>query len=219
METHETVRVEIGASISSHCRYMSKQSAQEPLVTLRGLSESGVRRFFRSWPQTPAAQTQGAVVWETSSPEKLYELMGESPWHKYSAGCVKLHVKMGALLGYKILMVQPPFRAWFRRAASSRTTLLIEFKLLVMHETGQLDLPPSCHYPDAELQRSKGIAVKALEQMRTTGFPLSPGLLKVAGETEGSRAMNSALTRQREERAKAMGAAKKSVAGKKRALA
>eukprot|EP00965_Chrysotila_dentata_P173839 5738838-Pleurochrysis_carterae.AAC.1 len=219
METHETVRMDIGASISSHSRYISKQSAQEPFVTLRGLSESGVRRNFRSWPQKPAPQTQGAVVWEASSPEKLYELMGESPCHKYSAGCVKLHVKMGALIGYKILIVQPPFRAWFKRAASSRTTLLIEFKLLVMHERGQLDLPPSCHYPDAELQRSKKISVKALKQMRTACFPLSPGLLKLAGEPEGSRAMNFALARQREKRAKAMGAAKKSVTGKKRALA
>eukprot|EP00965_Chrysotila_dentata_P211684 6186588-Pleurochrysis_carterae.AAC.2 len=60
---------------------MSKQTAQEPLVTLRGLSESSIRRYFGSWSQTPAAQTQGAVVWETSSPEKLYELMGENKWH------------------------------------------------------------------------------------------------------------------------------------------
>eukprot|EP00965_Chrysotila_dentata_P161088 5318792-Pleurochrysis_carterae.AAC.1 len=71
--------------------------------------------------------------------------MGENKWHKYSAGCAKLHVKMGALLGHKVLMVQPPFRAWLWRAASSRTTLLMEFKLIVMHAKGQLELPPNCH--------------------------------------------------------------------------
>eukprot|EP00965_Chrysotila_dentata_P153874 5086086-Pleurochrysis_carterae.AAC.1 len=218
MEPYNTVKVEIGASISSHCRYISKQTAQELLVTLRGRSESGIRRYFGSWPQMPAAQTQGAVVWETRLPEKLYELMGENNWHKYSAGCVKLQVKMGALLGHKVLMVQPPFRASFWRAASSRTTLLIEFKLIVMHETGQLKLPPDCHYPDLEVQRLKGIAIKALKGMKAASFPLSPGLPALAEEPQSSITMIAVLARQREERAKAMGTAERRAAGKKRAL-
>eukprot|EP00965_Chrysotila_dentata_P149708 4943479-Pleurochrysis_carterae.AAC.1 len=126
---------------------------------------------------------------------------------------------MGALLGHKVLMVQPPFRAWFRRAASSRTTLLIEFQRIVMHETGQQDLPPNCHYPDLEVQRTKGIAIKALkDEMKAAGFPLSPGLLALAGEQQSSSTMIAALARQREERAKATGKAERRAAGKKRAL-
>eukprot|EP00965_Chrysotila_dentata_P161020 5316637-Pleurochrysis_carterae.AAC.1 len=61
----------------------------------------------------------------------------------------------------------PPFKAWFKRAQSGRTTLVIEFKVLVLHSAGQLDVPPGCHYPEKELKDSKGLAVKALKEMRS----------------------------------------------------
>eukprot|EP00965_Chrysotila_dentata_P194063 6176126-Pleurochrysis_carterae.AAC.4 len=37
--------------------------------------------------------------------------------------------------------------------------------------------------------------------MKTAGFPLSPGLLKLAGESESSTTMNTALARPKEDRA------------------
>eukprot|EP00965_Chrysotila_dentata_P093793 3100109-Pleurochrysis_carterae.AAC.4 len=72
-----------------------------------------------------------------------------------------------------------------------------------MHETGELDLPPNCHYPDLEVVRLKGTAVKALEEMKYAGFPLCPGLLALAGESQSSQTIKAEQTAEREERAKA----------------
>eukprot|EP00965_Chrysotila_dentata_P076773 2534604-Pleurochrysis_carterae.AAC.1 len=128
--------------------------------------------------------------------------MEEQKWHKWSVGRCKLHVKAGAQLGYKFLMIQPPFKAWFRRAASGRTTLLIAFKLLVMHESGTLDLPPNCHYLKDEINRSKAIAVKTLKEMKFRGYPLSAGLLRLTGEPVSSFFVRKALELERREKAR-----------------
>eukprot|EP00965_Chrysotila_dentata_P022298 737521-Pleurochrysis_carterae.AAC.1 len=70
MEKHETVKAEINAGLSSHCRFMSKQTAQKPILTLHGLSESDIRRYFHQWPQVEEPKAGGPTVWATTNPEK-----------------------------------------------------------------------------------------------------------------------------------------------------
>eukprot|EP00965_Chrysotila_dentata_P016197 536055-Pleurochrysis_carterae.AAC.2 len=73
-------------------------------------------------------------------------------------------------------MIQPLFRAWFQRAATSCTTLVIAFKVLVLTGQGKLELPPNCSYVDLEQLRSQAHAVEAIRTMCDRRYmrPASP---------------------------------------------
>eukprot|EP00965_Chrysotila_dentata_P145086 4791000-Pleurochrysis_carterae.AAC.2 len=183
METSATVLAEIDAAISNHCRHLTRKTCQEPIITLRGLSESGIQRYFEGWPVVLNQNGQKEpIVWEINSPEQLYTQLGKRQWHRYGIGCCKLHLRAGMILGRIILMVQPSFRAWYKRSErTKRTVLIIEYKVVALHESGRLELPVNCHYPDEEQERTKAIAVRAITEMHRQKFPLSARLLKLAG--------------------------------------
>eukprot|EP00965_Chrysotila_dentata_P067230 2225012-Pleurochrysis_carterae.AAC.3 len=85
--------------------------------------------------------------------------------------------------------MQHKFTAWLKRSKTAKTQLVLEYKVVVMHETSAVDLPPNCHYPDAEQRRKKAIAVEALMKlMAYQDYPLSSGLLALAGITSGAGA-------------------------------
>eukprot|EP00965_Chrysotila_dentata_P194062 6176126-Pleurochrysis_carterae.AAC.3 len=134
METHESVKREYQQPLSLHVKAERTEAVGDAAWPFRERRLALLSQLATDGGSAVAGRS--GVGDEVSSPEKLFKLIDKSLWHQYSAGCAKLHLKMEALLGYKILVVQPPFRAYFRRAATSRITLLIEFKLLVMHETG-----------------------------------------------------------------------------------
>ena len=50
LEPAETARTEIYAQVLNHMRLVP-EACQEPIITLNGLSETGIRRFFRKWPR------------------------------------------------------------------------------------------------------------------------------------------------------------------------
>eukprot|EP00965_Chrysotila_dentata_P172330 5687703-Pleurochrysis_carterae.AAC.7 len=81
VETMATVQAEVNASLSLHCRHMTKECLQEPMVTLRGLAGSGIERYFCDWS---SRKVRGATV---SSPEQLHSLLAKKQWHRWSAGC------------------------------------------------------------------------------------------------------------------------------------
>eukprot|EP00965_Chrysotila_dentata_P087980 2904366-Pleurochrysis_carterae.AAC.1 len=56
-------------------------------------------------------------------------------WHQWSVGCCKLHKKAGQAVGHAVLMIMPRFVAWMKRAKSGRTSLVVEFKVVVVHES------------------------------------------------------------------------------------
>mmetsp|Transcript_11478 Transcript_11478/g.24594 ORF Transcript_11478/g.24594 Transcript_11478/m.24594 type:complete len:126 (-) Transcript_11478:1251-1628(-) len=61
------------------------------------------------------------------------------------------------LAGRNLLIIQPPFKAWLNILARKRTTVVIEFKKVVLHESGRLELPPGCHYAaGVPLRRRRG---------------------------------------------------------------
>eukprot|EP00965_Chrysotila_dentata_P059132 1962693-Pleurochrysis_carterae.AAC.2 len=62
----------------------------------------------------------------------------------------------------------------------------------MLHEGGELVTPTNCVYSDASRTRSKGVAAKALQAMANAGYPLSSGLLALAGREEGSAEMEKA---------------------------
>eukprot|EP00965_Chrysotila_dentata_P109826 3629191-Pleurochrysis_carterae.AAC.1 len=78
-------------------------------------------------------------------------------------------------------MVQPPFLAWLNRSKVERTTLVIEFKIVKLHESGMLDWPPNCVYPEAERQRTLLVALKALAVMVERKPPVSADLCSLLG--------------------------------------
>eukprot|EP00965_Chrysotila_dentata_P094188 3114023-Pleurochrysis_carterae.AAC.1 len=73
-----------------------------------------------------------------------------------------------------------------------RTTLIIAFKVLILTENGQLELPPNCEHGDAEQTRSEAVAFKAITEMCVRQCPLSCGLLALAGKEAGSWEMAAA---------------------------
>eukprot|EP00965_Chrysotila_dentata_P041252 1368818-Pleurochrysis_carterae.AAC.1 len=84
--------MEIDAALSLHCRYHTKEACQEPIVTLRGLSWSGVERYFADWPMDRSASSRDTKVWSVTAPEALHRrLLQQKSWHKWSVGCGKLH--------------------------------------------------------------------------------------------------------------------------------
>mmetsp|Transcript_5831 Transcript_5831/g.12742 ORF Transcript_5831/g.12742 Transcript_5831/m.12742 type:complete len:266 (-) Transcript_5831:3580-4377(-) len=185
-----TVQEELNALLSLHCRHMTKECSQEPIIRLRGLAASGIERYFEGWPSRTAG---GATIWEVLSPEELHVLLLRKQWHRWSAGCCKLHIKTGTAVGRNVLMIQPKFKAWLKRAANGRTTVVIAFKVMVLTESdGQLELPPNCAYGDAEQARSKAVAMEALQTMCERRYPLSPGLLALVGKAPGSRELAEA---------------------------
>eukprot|EP00965_Chrysotila_dentata_P257311 6212847-Pleurochrysis_carterae.AAC.1 len=50
IQTSATVLAEIDAAISNHCRHLTRETCQEPIKTLRGLSKSGIQRYSEGWP-------------------------------------------------------------------------------------------------------------------------------------------------------------------------
>eukprot|EP00965_Chrysotila_dentata_P028771 956153-Pleurochrysis_carterae.AAC.1 len=89
--------------------------------------------------------------------------------------------------------MQPLLKAWFKRSATDRTALVVdEFKVLVLTETVDLELPPNCACPDAKVARSKSVAVRAVKKMLDKNYPLSCGLLALAGKERDSWEMAAA---------------------------
>eukprot|EP00965_Chrysotila_dentata_P062136 2058784-Pleurochrysis_carterae.AAC.1 len=82
-------------------------------------------------------------------------------------------------------MITPRFVAWLKRAKSGRTSLVFEFKVVVVHESGQTDMPPNCHFPNEEQQRTKAVAIEAIKAMAELDFPLNSRLLALTGLTSG----------------------------------
>eukprot|EP00965_Chrysotila_dentata_P051172 1696179-Pleurochrysis_carterae.AAC.1 len=78
----------------------------------------------------------GACVWEALNPEDLLTRLRLEMWHKMGWGPCKLHVRSKEKVGRRLLMAQPPFKAWFKRCARARTQFVIKHKLLVMDEGG-----------------------------------------------------------------------------------
>jgi len=81
----EAVQEEVNASLSMHCRFMTRECSQEPIITVRGLAASGVKRYFRPVPQL-TRQAARTFVWERSFPEQLHSCLGKHKWHKWSTG-------------------------------------------------------------------------------------------------------------------------------------
>eukprot|EP00965_Chrysotila_dentata_P160726 5307646-Pleurochrysis_carterae.AAC.1 len=52
-----------------------------------------------------------------------------------------------------------PVQGWFKRCPRGRTSLIIEFKILVLEETGVLTLPPNCTYDEASVEQIKEAAL------------------------------------------------------------
>eukprot|EP00965_Chrysotila_dentata_P056980 1890527-Pleurochrysis_carterae.AAC.1 len=78
-------------------------------------------------------------------------------------------------------MIQPRFVAWLKRAKSWRTSLVVEFKVVVVHESGHTAWPPNFHFADTEARRTKAIAIEAIKHVAKKDYPLSVGLLQLAG--------------------------------------
>eukprot|EP00965_Chrysotila_dentata_P126675 4188892-Pleurochrysis_carterae.AAC.1 len=53
-------------------------------------------------------------------------------------------------------MIQPHFKAWYKRGATGLTTLVMTFKVLVLTESGQLNFPPNCAYADEDADALQG---------------------------------------------------------------
>eukprot|EP00965_Chrysotila_dentata_P070073 2314664-Pleurochrysis_carterae.AAC.1 len=85
-------------------------------------------------------------------------------------------------------MAQPPFEAWMKRS-KGRVQLVISFKLLVLTDTGSLNVPPNCVYSDADLQTSKALAVQVLEEMAAEGMELSSKFWALLGKQQQSQQM------------------------------
>eukprot|EP00965_Chrysotila_dentata_P101173 3341337-Pleurochrysis_carterae.AAC.1 len=79
-------------------------------------------------------------------------------------------------------MILPALKAWFKLAATGLTTLVIAFKTLILTESGQLELPPNCEYGNAVQARPKAVAVTAIKEICDRQYPLSCGLLALAGK-------------------------------------
>eukprot|EP00965_Chrysotila_dentata_P078132 2576105-Pleurochrysis_carterae.AAC.1 len=60
LEPQRTVDMEILAQVFNHMT-LARASQQEPIITLCGLSENGIRRFFAEWPRV---QATGATMWK-----------------------------------------------------------------------------------------------------------------------------------------------------------
>eukprot|EP00965_Chrysotila_dentata_P112185 3708637-Pleurochrysis_carterae.AAC.1 len=95
VEPKATGRLEISAALSLHCGHNTREACQEPIMTLRGLSVSGVERYFADWQMEPNLSTANTSVWMESSSEALHQKLMKKTWHKWSLGCGKLHVKSG----------------------------------------------------------------------------------------------------------------------------
>eukprot|EP00965_Chrysotila_dentata_P063824 2114999-Pleurochrysis_carterae.AAC.1 len=61
--------MEILAQIFNHLT-LAKSSQQEPIITLGGIAESGVRRFFAGWPRV--APEGATACWIVESPGSLH---------------------------------------------------------------------------------------------------------------------------------------------------
>eukprot|EP00965_Chrysotila_dentata_P058038 1924438-Pleurochrysis_carterae.AAC.4 len=83
-------------------------------------------------------------------------------------------------------LLQLTFKAWYKKGATGRTTLVIAFKRMVLTESGQLKVPPNCTYADAEQRRSKAVSVETIKLMVKRRYPLSCGLLSLVGKEQGS---------------------------------
>eukprot|EP00965_Chrysotila_dentata_P113930 3767073-Pleurochrysis_carterae.AAC.1 len=69
-------------------------------------------------------------------------------------------------------MMQPNFKAWYKRSIHfGRTTLVIAFKVLILTESGQLEVPQNCASADADLARSKAVANSAIKDMAAKKYP------------------------------------------------
>eukprot|EP00965_Chrysotila_dentata_P257801 6213009-Pleurochrysis_carterae.AAC.4 len=105
---------------------MTKECSQEPVLTHRDLSASGVNRYFQGWPSRTAGV---ATIWEVGAPEKLHALFMQKRRHQGSGGCCKLHVKTGARVGRNVLMMQLPFKAWHKHSTTGRISLVVELRV------------------------------------------------------------------------------------------
>eukprot|EP00965_Chrysotila_dentata_P075030 2478554-Pleurochrysis_carterae.AAC.1 len=83
VEPMATVMEEINAALSLHCRHMTRECSQEPIITLRGLAATGIQRYFADWQSRSAG---GATIWEVTAPETLHRLFQAKQWHRWSAG-------------------------------------------------------------------------------------------------------------------------------------
>eukprot|EP00965_Chrysotila_dentata_P156577 5173925-Pleurochrysis_carterae.AAC.1 len=79
-----------------------------------------------------------------------------------------------------------------RASARCEWAVVDEFKVLVLTETVDLELHPNCAYPDAKVARSKSVAVRAVTKMSDKNYPLSCGLLALAGKEPDSWEMAAA---------------------------
>lgn len=195
LEPAETARTEIYAQVLNHMRLVP-EACQEPIITLNGLSETGIRRFFRKWPRKVEG---GATVWKSEHPVELAKLLRLETVDRRSLGPCRLHVRGAEPHGHRLLMAQPPFTAWFKRSrASHRTQLLISFKLVVMTDMTDITPPPNCAYSDQDLQETMNFAMEHLSAMSTSKkkIPLSPAFLRMLGkEADALRAEKHASSR------------------------
>ena len=143
LEPAQTVRAEIYAQLMNHIRLVPS-SAQEPVVAMNGISQSGVRRFFQGWPKKVELT---ATVWTCHSPKHLHSLLKlETVSSRRALGPCRLHVRGAEAHGHRLLMAMPPFTAWFNVSRKGRTELRMSFKILVFQDTTDLTPPPVCDF-------------------------------------------------------------------------
>ena len=183
-EDARTVQREIMAEISNHM-VLAKNSCMEPLITMRGLSSVGIFRFFLRF--TENVLKDGATEWVVDTPMDLLPLLRVERWHQMGWGPSKLHVRSKEIQGKRILLAQPPFKAWFKRCPRGRTTLIVTFKLWTMDDAGNLTPPPNIACSDEDTLATQSMAVKVLTQMAERKMPLSAQFLDLIGRTQDAR--------------------------------
>jgi len=181
LEPAQTVRAEIYAQLMNHIRLVPS-SAQEPVVVMNGISQSGVRRFFQGWPKKVE---HTATVWTCHSPKHLHSLLKlETVSSRRALGPCRLHVRGAEAHGHRLLMAMPPFTAWFNVSRKGRTELRMSFKIMVFQDTTDLTPPPACDYSNRTLQQTEHYAMGVLQEMSKRGYNLSPAFFIMLGQPD-----------------------------------
>lgn len=113
-EPFSTTNQELLIAINNHLVHSSKGMLQEPVIVLRGLSLTGVTRFFTDLPVRCEA---GALVAEIDLPAqmKLLRLERHRGSRRNMLGNCKLQRKAFSRVARRMLVIGPPFVAWWDR--------------------------------------------------------------------------------------------------------
>eukprot|EP00965_Chrysotila_dentata_P236052 6201117-Pleurochrysis_carterae.AAC.1 len=136
----------------------------------------------RSWLHCADDRVEGGDARGAAREAARQELTSIQPWVRQAASQGE---GAGGPCGAAPTML-PPFTAWLNKTKLGRLTLVLEFKVVILHETGQISWPPNCVYPEAAARRTQAVALKSLAEMVERKCPLSKGLWVLLGRDASS---------------------------------